>query len=267
MNNEITDDPSLEELASRINSPAEEVQEAPAPEKEQQEASASENNDLPEKFKGKSAAEIYQSYAELEKQLGKISSQRSHAEQEAESVKQRLAEIEARLQAPAQQAQATDPLESLDEELAIEPAKALRRVVDTVDQKVSSAIGRISAESQARETAAYVQRRAQENPDFAELLPEMQSIAKELIPKMGDRFTNTPETVDYLYTLARGKNVDRYVKAATEKAMKSGEGIKEEKRRAFSESGSTGASQDGNVSFEDLSLDQMAAKLPRHNER
>jgi len=277
------DDLSLEEMASRINNPQsitnvveapKTIEEAPkeaAPEKEEPTAEAAESkpeaDELPEKFKGKSAAEIARSYSELEKQFGKVSSQRSHSETEAAELRNRLALLEQRVvqqsQQPSQQQQQdADPLASLEEEFALEPTKAFKKVVESLRGEIHQTREQIAMDTQSRETANHYAKLKAENPDFVALEPEMQKLAAELAPVLDRRFINTPQFIDRLYTLARGQNIERYTSEALTKAKTASDNIRNEKRSAHSESVQSSPAQ-AETPFEDLSIEQMAQRLGR----
>jgi len=74
---------------------------------------------------------------------------------------------------------------------------------------------------------------------------------------------NRPEMVDLMYDLARGRNTEKLVTRAIEKAKASGELVREEKRAAFSES--SNSQGDSTKPFADLSLEEMEKVLGRSN--
>jgi hypothetical protein len=223
---------------------------------------------IPEKFRGKSPQEIIRSYKELEKSYGKISSERSHSEKEKEAIAQRLAQVEQQLQVVAasssqQQSPApeeADPFASIDEEFEVDPKGVLKKVVRHLSEQPKKLEQRMSTQARAKEAADFYNQQIKENQEFRELEPEMKRLAVQYKDLVKAEHLNSKETMQLLYTLAKGQSVGNYAKAAAEKAVKANNLVKDEKRRAVSESSGAGSTS-GSVDFKDLSLDEMRRML------
>lgn len=219
-----------------------------------------EDDSLPEKFRGKSAKEIAEAYANLEKKLGEISSERSHREREAEALANRLSQLESQVQQRQAQEEEADPLEGLEQEFLEQPEKAFRKAVEHVKESVKKTRKELQLESKAQAAAVHYERLKKENPDFSELEPEMIRLSRELGSMVRPEEMNTPKAIDILYQLAKANNLSKYTSEAAAKAGKASDLVKEEKRRARSESASNGASASSR-NFADLSLEEMKRKL------
>lgn len=286
MNTAITKDPadmSLDELAAKIAADAKEsAAPAPAPavaDTKSPNASLDQTSDpkgksepsvsgesggdafaMPDKFRGKSAEDIARAYVELEKHNGRVSSERMHTEREAAATRDRLIALEREFASRVPPPKEKDPLEGIEDELMLEPAKALRKVVDLVRSESRKSAEQMEYESNARATQSHYHKLKAENPDFAELEPEMVSLTATFGKFVDPRFLNTPEFIDRVYEIARGRNVSKYVKQAEDRLKSSRDLVKQEKRNAFSESSQSQGSP-AEKPFEELSIDEMRKRL------
>lgn len=225
---------------------------------------------LPEKFRGKTPQEIAKSYMELEKQYGKIGSEKSHIEKEREEAKARAEQAERERQHLYQQLQNTvprtpvqevDPLVAYEEEVAKDPIEAIRSLGKKVIADTQKTRAQILAEVQAQQAANFYQRQRAENPDFAANEKDMQRLAQQYMGFLRPEVANTPETIALLYKLARAENMERYVDEAVKKRQSASESVKQEKRAAFSES--SNSQGESKVAFDDLSLEEQERILGR----
>jgi hypothetical protein len=225
---------------------------------------------VPEKFKGKTLHDVSKSYTELEKHVGRLGSEKAHAEKALEEAKARAAQLEAERQAlytqlqsrssvPEQRQQEPDLFESFEAEVEKDPVGAIKGVGKKLINETRDVRRQISQEMQAKQAADYYQRQRKENPEFAALEQDMQQLAMQYGRFIQPEVANSPETIDLLFSLAKSKNMNRYIDDAVKKAQAANDMVKAEKRSAYSES-STSTGQ-GRVNPDDLSLEELARLL------
>jgi hypothetical protein len=90
----------------------------------------------------------------------------------------------------------------------------------------------------------------------------MRRLAQKYSPFLRPEVANTKETVELLYDLARAKNEQKFIQRALDTAKKSSELVREEKRKAFSES-SNSQGDAPSTSIDDLSAEELGRLLPR----
>lgn len=228
------------------------------------------DNSIPEKFRGKSAQEIARAYKEVERHAGKLSTEKAHAEKQAEELQQRLQAMEQQLQQisyqqqqqPPASATEPDPFASIEEEFEQDPRAAFKKLVNHVTAAPKQLESRIEMRNRAQAAVDYYQQQMKENPEFRELEPEMKRLAGQFSGVVRPEFINSKESMQLLFQLAKGSNIDRFTKAAAEKAIQANNLVKAEKRSAVSESSGASAGE-RSVPFEDLSLEEMAKALGR----
>jgi hypothetical protein len=227
---------------------------------------------IPEKFKGKGLHDIARSYENLEKHVGKLGSEKARAEKELEEAKARAAQFErerqalyeqlqARSSVPHQEPQESDPFASFEQEVEKDPVEAIKGVGKKLIAEQEKTRRKIQMEISAKQAADYYQRQRKENPDFAALDQDMQQLAMQYSRFINPEVANTPETIDLLYSLAKAKNMNRYIDDAVKKAQTANDMVKAEKRNTYSES-STSTGQ-GRVNPDDLSLEELARLIGR----
>lgn len=229
---------------------------------------------LPEKFRGKSAYDVYQSYEHSEKEKGRIASELGQARKEAEEAKSRATLAEKQLQEAAAlrtqniqptqpQQQEVDPLSEFDKQFAEQPKEAIRSGIKSAldEARKSQALTQYQMQQQAAQQRYETLKK--DKSDFTELEPEMVALAQRFGQYIKPELVNRPEMVDLMYELARGRNVEKLVSKAVEKAKASGELVREEKRAAFSES--SNSQGDSETPFADLSIEEMEKRLGRSN--
>lgn len=222
--------------------------------------------EIPQKFIGKSAQDIIKSYRELESQFGKISSEKAQIEKEREEIRQRQLALESELQrtthqqpVPQQVQVDEDPLSNFDKVFESDPKEAVKETFKKVQEKIQRAGQEAYYAAQRQAQAEYYNRMKKENPDFAELEPEMIAIAQKFGPHLHPSVLNSPEAIDLMYSIARGRNVQKYVQREVEKTKTASQLVREEKRNTFSET--TNSAGDTARPFESLSLSEMKAML------
>lgn len=258
-------EPTIEGLQSP--SPAREpgeLQPFPAAE-EALKAESKMEEDVPEKFRGKSVQEIIKSYQGLEGKLGQLGSEKSHKEREAEELRMRLHLMEQHMLSLTPQRQVvredSDPLAGFEKQMEENPQDAMKRLADNQRRLSSNLDVKVEQRIRERDAVNFYERQKQENPDFAVLEPDMVRLSQQYAHIVRPEYLNSPETIQILHGLAKAKNMQRYVSEAVEKASKSQSAIKEEKRKAFSESAFSQGSQETSRPFSDLSLEEMRKEL------
>jgi hypothetical protein len=251
---------SLEHSESESSQPASPVQTGELEAADSREES---DSSLPEKFVGKSAVEIAASYKELEKRLGQLGSEKSAAEKAAQEHATRVAQYEAyiaglqRNPSQPQSHQSSDPLELFEQAWENEgPKEAIKKIVQMQQQSAQSQV----VQRKFEDTQIYVQRMQKENPDFAELMPEMQKVAAELEPSLSPDARYSRQAVDMVYHIAKARNLSKYAQAEAAKVSAQTEIQKSKKRQSVSES-SSGSKGEMTKDVSDMSLDELRKTL------
>lgn len=229
---------------------------------------ADSSDEIPAKFVGKSPLEIIRSYKELEKHTSRVSSEKAQAERAAEEERQRRFALEAAYQnqQPArvtQQQEPTDydPTSVLEKHWNDSPKDAIKAALGTVVNTVGNAF---QSQIQEAKKAATAQRWAEiqrQNPEEAK---ELEPIMVQLSSRMGKVVrpdqVNSPETLDALYLMARGQNVDKSIAAKVKSELQKKAAVTNEKRSAFTESNNS-QGEGENRSFEKMTREEMRAAL------
>lgn len=200
-------------------------------------------DELPEKFRGKSAAEIAKSAQEAERRMHEIASERAFERKRAEEYEARLREMQSQYQQSQSQ---PDPVEEIEKLWEADPKEAVKKVYQKLQEKQDLTVRQLEQQRRAQDAAEYYSKSRTENPDFAEREIDMQEQAKRFGHLLRGELATSKETIELLYLAARGARVDDYSKAAIEKATKKQTLIKEEKRKAASE---TAVSKGDVISF------------------
>lgn len=236
------------------------------------EESSEELSGIPDKFKDKDPMEIIKSYTNLEKQMSKISSERASEKKTREDLELRQRQMETTIQVlqeqlsrPAQRQvmeSESDPLSDYEKAFEEDPKKAIRDLALASQRAAERKAERIAMEVESRQVQEYHNQQKQENPDYVKHLPKMQSLAQEFGDLVKPEKSNSLKALKLLHLAARGASVDDYVSEAISRAKKEGNAVRDEKKKAFSESSqSTG---DGKkVDFSQMSSADMAKHLPR----
>lgn len=231
-------------------------------------------NLIPEKFVGKTAYEIAQAYKELERERGRLASELGSARTERESLENRFKSLEAAVSrynaqpnqsAPAVQREAEkDPLSSFDEQFDEDPKKAIKEVVKYTRDSVTKELQEQSWNERAKEASEYFQSRKQQDKDYARREPTMQELANQFSDVIRPEFLNSKKVMEALDLMSKGRDVDYYTKQAVASVKQNGSAIREEKRRAQSESATSEGEQ--LKDFSKLSSKEMKALLSSNDE-
>jgi uncharacterized short protein YbdD (DUF466 family) len=216
---------------------------------------------IPTKFVGKTAAEIASSYIELEKRLGQLGSAKSAAEKAAADAAQRTAQYEAYIaqlqrqpQAMPQSSQGVDPEAVFEQAWENDgPKQAIKALVNLSTKSIADQHRLAQAH---QDTQSYVERMKKENPDFAELMPEMQKVATQFehLIRPEDRMSRA--AVDMVYNIAKAQNISKFAQAEATKIAQQTELTKAKKRQSTSE-GSVSSKGESTVDFGSLSREDM----------
>jgi hypothetical protein len=216
---------------------------------------------LPEKFKGKSAVEIAQSYQELEKKLGEMGNRLSAKEQEAE--RQAAAYRDAQAAQAPKEKRAT---EILDEKWEEDPQAAIRESVHKIEREIETRQAREASERQFNDMVQYATHLYNSNDDFKQLSDTgvLATIGERYAKRFaGDpnagRYLHSREMVDTIYAVARAENHAKYVQAEVEKQMKLVAARQHQRDTVGGES--PGASGNESRPFSSLSLAEQRAWL------
>ena len=223
-------------------------------------------DEIPEKFRGKSAIDVIKSYNEVERNFHKISAERADERRQKEALESRIKDLEIRASqqqnsAPQRQEEQVDPLKLYEEEFEVDPRSAVKNLAKRQMEREENARRKLAVDADARSAAEFYHQQKKDNQDFAKLEPKMQAIAQEYADLVNPDKINSVKALKLLHLAARGASVEDYVAEASSRAKKEGATIRQEKQQAFSEG--TRSEGQKTVKFEDLSLNEMEKALGR----
>lgn len=224
--------------------------ETQTPESSTQGQSENADGTMPEKFAGKSATEIYQAYREIEKDRGRLASELGNVRKEREDMESRFRNLE---QAVArynyqptpqvtQEAQ-PDPFEVLEKTFDENPKQAIKEALRLQQEVAQRQYNENLLQQQALEGSQYYWNQKKENPDYARREPMMQELKAMYQDIIRPEFVNSKKVLEALDLMSRGRDIDYYSQQAVAKAQKNGSSVREEKRRAQSESSTSEGEQ------------------------
>lgn len=218
--------------------------------------------EVPEKFKGKSAVEIAQSYQELEKKLGEMGNRMSAREQEFSQQEAAYRSAQATQQTPKEKTAA----EILTEKWEADPQDAIRESVSKIERDIETRHVREGQERQFNDMVNYATHLYNSNEDFKSLSDTgvLAGVGGRFAKKFaGDanagRYLHTREMVDTIYAVAKAENLQRYVTAEVEKRTQ----LAATRQQQRDTSGGESPAASGNESrpFSSLSLAEQRAWL------
>lgn len=232
-------------------------------------------NLIPQKFVGKSPMEIIQAYKELEKERGRLASELGSTRKDKEELETRYKQVESaytthqnQVQAPRQvQIQAeeeVDPVSVFEAKFEEDPRNAIKDALKQINSSVSNKLKKQTLVQAQAEASAYYNSQKQTNPDYARREPIMQQLALEMQDIIRPEALTSVKALKALDLMSRGVDIDYYTKQAAERAQKDGLSVRSEKQRAQSESASSQG--DKQVSFAELTLDDMRKALGRSDD-
>lgn len=198
----------------------------PAPEEEQPVEAAPVQEELPEKWRGKSISDVVKSYSELERKLSEIGSERKFYQDQLEAMRQQQTQ-----QRPEQ-----TPQFDFDRAFDEDPKEAIKRTYQSLQEKLEQQTTQAALAQRQQAYAQELMRQRRENADFVKREPQMAQLLAQVQQFVKPEFHYSPEVLNALYYIARGTSVDEYVKEAVEQSAKQKQQTLDEKRRAQSES-------------------------------
>lgn len=232
-------------------------------------------NSIPQKFVGKSPMDIIQAYKELERDRGRLASELGSARKDKEELETRYKQVESayatqqhQVQAPRQvQIQAEeerDPVSVFEAKFEEDPRVAISEALKELNNSVSNKFKKQSLAQTQAEAVEYYNHQKRTNPDYARREPMMQQLAAELSHIIKPEHLNSVKALQALDLMSKGLNMEYYTGEAAARAQKEGLSVRSEKQRAQSESSTSQG--DKQVSFTDLSLDEMRKALGRSDD-
>lgn len=258
----------LDSQAEALETPNQEQVEKQAPQEDLDASAAEAQLDvIPEKFVGKSPLDIIKAYNNAERQLSKVSSERSEERKKREELERRVSESESRLQALSQQpaqrqleaSPEVDPFAEYEKKFDEDPKGAIRSLVSTSREQIRRERELGAMQQEAAHASEYYQTQKRDNPEYAKLEPTMQALAREYGDLVDPRKVNSVKALKLLHLAAQGLSREAYASEIASKAKKETTALKQEKRSAFSESSSSKGNS--GKAFEDLSIEEMEKLL------
>lgn len=241
-----------------------------------QSVEAEESNLIPEKFVGKSSTEILQAYRELQKEHGRLSNELGSTRKEREELEEKFRTVERQaLQhdpmptqtLPQQQVPASieqDPLSAFDSRFDEDPKAAIREALSQQQQANTQRIQEQSIQQRQVDAQDYYATQRRENSDYDRRVPLMQRVVQEYQGIIKPEFLNSVIALKAIDLMSKGLDIDYYSKAAVVKSQADGQSVKEEKRKAQSESSTSEGDTDRE--FEKMSTDEMEKFLGRSDD-
>lgn len=218
--------------------------------------------EVPEKFRGKSAVEISQSYQELEKKLGEMGNRMSAREQEFERQEAAYKAAQSTQDTPREKSAADILTEKWEED----PQAAIRESVSKIERDIETRHAQEGKERQFNDMVGYATNLYNTNEDFKQLSDTgvLAGVGERFAKKFaGDtnasRYLHTREMVDTIYAVAKAENLQRYVKAEVDKQTKLAEARQQQRSTIGGESPASSGNE--TRSFSSLSLAEQRAVL------
>lgn len=224
---------------------------------------------IPEKFLNKSPLDIIRSYNEVEKSYSKVSSERAQERKAREELEAKYKDLESRFNAMQSQSssheedepQAADPFQEYDEQFEQDPKKAIKSLVGETRAQIKQERQLMEQELSKREAFDYYTTQKKDNPEYAKLEPTMVALANEYGDLVRKDKADSIKALKLLHLAAKGAKLEEYLSEAASKAKKESTTIKDEKRQAFSESGSNSQGSKAK-DFKDLTVEEWEKLVP-----
>lgn len=229
---------------------------------------------IPDKFIGKSAADIATAYKEVEQDRGRMSSELGSIRKEKEDLEEKYRQLERQsmqyqatpVQTPPQvpvQAQ-TDPLAAFESKWEEDPKAAIREAFRQQQETLQASTQIQSQQQRAAEANEYYYTQQRQDTDYARRIPKMQHIAAEFQHIIRPEYLNSIKALKAIDLMSRGSDMSYYEQQAVSKAQKDGLSVLQEKRHAQSES--SGPSGKPDRAFATLSTEEMEAYLEQSDD-
>lgn len=203
---------------------------------------------VPEKYLGKSTIDVIQMHRALESKLGQISSERAQAQKEREELQARLEQVLSNPPVPPTHVdqgnnpdpvEEVDPFRSFDEKFEEDPKGAIQHLFQSSQQKAQAEREKLLRAQRAEAANNYYYKQQKENPDYVRREPSMRQLIQRYAHIIHPNYRQSAEALEILDLASKGADVGYYEKAVAERLQKEGLSVREEKRRAQSESSTT----------------------------
>jgi hypothetical protein len=269
-----------ESIAQSATSTIEQIEEDLGTDQETLESSSQEQSletdeqyQIPEKFVGKSPFEIAQAYREAEKDRGRLANELGSARKEREELENRLKELEREsaryAPMPTQVAPPTqptpqveaDPLSVIDTQWDEDPKQAFKNAIRLQQEMLTKQNQQQSVQQRQTDANQWYYSQKKENPDYARREQLMQQASHRFNSIIKPEYANSVEVLQALDLISRGMDIDYYSKQAVDKARQDGLSVREEKRRAQSESSYSEGESSASVDVRKMPLDDLEKLL------
>lgn len=136
-----------------------------------------------------------------------------------------------------------DPFSAFDEKFEEDPKGAIRAALESQAEMVRRQARAQTMQQMQQEAQEYYLSQKKENPDYARREPIMQRLVAEFQDVIKPEHFNSKKVLQALDLMSRGADLEHYTREAATKAQKNGSSVREEKRRAQSESASSEGEQ------------------------
>jgi hypothetical protein len=228
--------------------------EAPEASKGQPDSSPAPEEQIPEKYKGKSESDLRKILQDQDSYIGKLGSERTHEKSEAEKLRQEFNSFKA----DAAEKKEQDREETFKQELQDDPAKALIDYTDNLRKDLDGKLEQERAERQDKEAQAFYNTLL-ENPDFVRRQSHVDKVAGALRQYVKPEYLKSTGFIEISDLVSKGLDVDYYVQQSKTELASKKEAETQEKRDAQTLSGSSS----GQTSKEDpkeMTMDELKAR-------
>jgi len=235
------------------------------------ESEATEVQGIPKKFVGKSVSDVITAYSALESKLGQVASERAQEQKQREELEAKLRELE-NFQQPSSYAQSqyvtqpkpepavVDPFDQFDHKFEEDPKHAIKSLLQQQQEQIKREMQYSVLQQRASSAKDYYERQQKDNPDYVRRDKLMQQLAQRYAHILRPDMLNSIEAFQVLDLMSKGADLAHYEKKAAERIQKDGLSVRDEKKRAQTESSNSAG--DERIDFKELSLDEMEKMLP-----
>lgn len=230
-----------------------------------------ESDTIPKKFVGKSYDEIAESYSEVEKHAGRLSSELGQERKRAEDLEDRLKTLEARLNSqPIQQPQAPqhvaqpqqDPYDTFEELWEEDPKVAMKQMLKRQEEMTHQHYQALQQQRNVESANEYYVRQKAENPDYARREKNMQQLLMQYKDAFSD--VNSRQVYELLDLASQGADRKYYEETALKRAKQHKQTVVDQKKQAYTESPYSEGEEAINI--DDIPLDELRKMLPKSDD-
>jgi hypothetical protein len=219
---------------------------------ESTQSEASPEAELPEKFKGKTVAEVAEAALNAEKAMHERAVELSSIRRQQQETQAYIAQLQSQIQKQSAAQADVDPFEAVEKEWDEDPKKATIQGMRKVREQLAAEERRRTLEKRYQEGTEYYLRQKSQDADFAQREPDMAELARKYGHIVNQEYASSKEAYEILHLAARGARLSEYEKAAVERSRKQKETIKEEKRAAVSERSGAVSTPSGFADMDDF---------------